>query len=127
MKDQVKGPTFTPYLPEPQTIDIGDIHYANPKELSDLGRTEPPQYVYSITPETMKVNVHFIIKVLTSAKIYAEQFEKDNPGRKEHIETHEQQHYNMFKEAMSKFIAILFEGQTYTGTVDEIATSYLRE
>jgi len=127
MNSHVKGLSFAPYIPEPQNTDIGDIHYVNPKTLSHLGRTEPPQYSYTIDTETMQVNVSFIIKVLTSSKIYTEQFEKDNPGRREHIEIHELQHYEMFKEAMSKFLELRFEGFTFTGRVDEIATSYLRQ
>ena len=121
------GPIFAPFLTEPQTSDIRDVHYANPSKLSDLGRTEVPKYGYTVDKNTMKVNVHFTIRVLTSAIIYTEQFEKDNPGRREHIEIHEMQHYTMFKEAMSNTIAITFEGREYSGTVDEIATSYLRE
>jgi hypothetical protein len=127
MNQPDNGPIFALFLPEPQKADIGDVHYANPRELSDLGRTEVPQYRYSVDENTMKVNVHFTIRVLTSAIIYTEQFEKDNPGRKKHIEIHELQHYNMFKEAMSNTIILEFEAHEYKGTIDEIASSYLRE
>lgn len=111
-----------------QTEDIGDVHYAHPTRFKDFGETAPPVMDYSVDSSeqnNLKVNVKFTIVKSTSSRIYIEQFEQDNPGVAEHINTHEDQHVVMFQEAMSKTITITFEEEKYTDTINEIATQYL--
>jgi len=121
------GPAFNVQTKH-QTEDIGDVNYAHPKRFKDFGETAPPIMNYVVDysdQQNLKVNVNFTIVKSTSAIIYTEQFEIDNPDTTEHINTHEDQHVAMFEEAMSKTITITFEEQKYTGTISEIANQYL--
>jgi hypothetical protein len=123
------GPSFN-IQPIHQTNDVGKVHYAHPSTFKDFGETKVMNRGYTVNtkdPKDVSVDVYFTISKSTSARIYTEQFEQNNPGTKEHINIHEDQHVDMFEEAMSKAITVKFEGQEYTGTINEIATVFFKK